>query len=112
MKELEIESKFRIKKDGKKVFGEGPCILLERVEKLGSLSKACEDLNMSYSKGWSIIHNAEKLLNIKLLQTQIGGADGGGSHLTEDAKKLIKSYRGFTIEAKKALGEIFEKHFG
>ena len=67
---------------------------------------------MSYSKGWSIIHNAEKLLNIKLLQTQIGGADGGGSHLTEDAKKLIKSYRGFTIEAKKALGEIFEKHFG
>ncbi|NMA86247.1 MAG: LysR family transcriptional regulator [Tissierellia bacterium] len=106
-----MESKFRIKIDGKKVFGEGPCILLERVDKFGSLSKACEDLSMSYSKGWSIINNAEKLLNVKLLQTQIGGANGGGSHLTEDAKKLIRSYKDFTQEAEEILEEIFKKHF-
>lgn len=111
MKELEIKSKFRVTKDGKKVFGEGPCILLEGVDKFGSLSKACEDLNMSYSKGWSIINNAEKLLNVKLLQTQIGGVDGGGSYLTEDAKKLIKAYRDFILEAEEILGEIFKKYF-
>lgn len=110
IKNLEIESKFRITKDGKKVFGEGPCILLERVDKLGSLSRACEDLNMSYSKGWSIINNAEKLLDVELLQTQIGGTHGGGSYLTEDAKKLIRAYRDFTQEAEKALGKIFKKY--
>ena len=111
MKELEIESKFRIKIHGEKVFGEGPCILLEKIDKLGSLSKACEDLNMSYSKGWSIINNAEALLNVKLIETKIGGADGGGSYLTEDGKKLIRAYRDFTLEAEKNIGEIFKKHF-
>mgnify|MGYP001156489889 CR=1 FL=1 len=111
MENLEMEYKFRIIKDEKKVFGEGPCILLEEIDKLGSLSKACEQLNMSYSKGWSIINNAEKILGYELLETQTGGIDGGGSHLTQNARKLIKAYRAYCAEAEEVLQELFKKYF-
>ncbi len=106
-----LERKFRIIKDGEKVFGEGPCTLLEKVERLGSLNKAAQELNMSYSKAWSIIKKAEEELNIKLLETQIGGEEGGGSYLTDAAKDLIKAYRDFCKEANDILEELFKKYF-
>lgn len=111
MKDLQLEYKFRIIKDGKRVFGRGPCILLETVARLGSLSKACEELGMSYSKGWSIINNAEKLLQVELLRSQIGGIDGGGSNLTEEARELVSIYKEFNEEAEKELQELFGKYF-
>lgn len=112
MKDLKMESKFRIVKDGKKAFGIGPCILLERVDRLGSLNKACKELNMSYSKGWSIINNAETLLDIRLLESQTGGIDGGGSYLTSEARVLVRAYKDFSNEAEEILHELFQKHFG
>ena len=69
-----------------KSFGKGPCILLKTIDKLGSLNKAAKELNMSYSKAWSIINRAERVLGYSLLETVTGGADGGGSYLTPKAK--------------------------
>lgn len=111
MKDISLEYKFRILIKGEKIFGQGPCRLLERVEELGSLKRACESLNMSYSKGWKIINKAEKALGYKLLQSQVGGIEGGGSHLTQEAKKIIKSYRAFEVESKESLENIFIKYF-
>lgn len=108
---MELERKFRIIKDGERVFGEGPCMLLEKVDECGSLNKAAQELNMSYSKAWSIIHRAEMKLKIKLLETQIGGEEGGGSYLTYEAKSLIKAYRDFCKEADEVIGELFKKYF-
>lgn len=45
---MELEIELRIVKDGERVFGLGPLVLLEKIDKLGSLNKACKDLNMSY----------------------------------------------------------------
>ncbi len=109
--EWELEKKFRITKGGERIFGAGPCMLLEKVEELGSLNKAAQELNMSYSKAWSIIHKAERELNRKLLETQIGGEEGGGSYLTDEAKGLIKAYRNFCKEADEVLEKLFKRHF-
>lgn len=108
---MELERKFRIIKDGVRIFGEGPCMLLEKVDEYGSLNKARQELNMSYSKAWAIIHRAEEKLNIKLLETRIGGEEGGGSYLTHEAKTLVKAYRGFCKEADAALEGVFKKYF-
>ena len=109
--DLKLERKFRIIKDGERVFGEGPCMLLEKVDELGSLNKAAKELNMSYSKAWSIIHKAERELNLKLLETQIGGEEGGGSYLTDEAKRFIITYRNFCKEADEVLKELFKRYF-
>ncbi len=109
---MKLEVEFRIIQDGEKVFGKGPLVLLEKVDKLGSLNKASSELNMSYSKAWSIINRAENLLGYSLLMTHTGGVDGGGSALTPRAKTLIKAYKDFYEEAEKSLDVIYKKHFG
>lgn len=109
---MELDVQFRIMQDGEKVFGKGPLVLLEKVDKLGSLNKASNELSMSYSKAWSIINRAETLLGYSLLITYTGGVDGGGSSLTPRAKDLIKTYKEFCKEAEKDLAEIYKKYFG
>ena len=108
---MELEVKFRIIEKGEKVFGKGPLILLETTDRLGSLNKAANELNMSYSKAWSTVNRAETLLGYSLLISHTGGADGGGSLLTPEAKTLIKAYKNFSEEAEKSLDEIYNKHF-
>lgn len=66
---------------------------------------------MSYSKAWTIIKRAERILNYSLIETKIGGVEGGGSYLTTNAKDLIRNYEDFNKEAKKAIDIIFKKYF-
>ena len=81
------------------------------LNKLGSLNKASNELNMSHSKAWKIVNRAETLLGYSLLMTNTGGVNGGGSVLTPKAKKLIRSYKGLCKEAGKDLEETYEKYF-
>ena len=47
---------------------------------------------MSYSKAFNVIKNSEKIYGEKFVDTEIGGAHGGGSTLTEVGIKLIEEY--------------------
>lgn len=109
---VELEIVLRIMKDNKRVFGKGPCLLLETIDRLGSLSKASNELGISYSKAWSIINRAERMLDYPLLDSQIGGLDGGGSDLTPQAVSLIGKYKAFCDEAESNVKEIYNKYFG
>ncbi|MCQ1528856.1 winged helix-turn-helix domain-containing protein [Lutispora saccharofermentans] len=108
---MKLESRFWLEEDGVKVFGKGPLILLEAVDKLGTLNKAANKLDMSYSKAWSMIKRAEAKLGFSLLERHTGGIEGGGSDLTPEARALIKSYRNFCKEADNILDELYNKHF-
>lgn len=108
---MELKSRFWIEKDGKRVFGKGPYIILKTVDRLGTLNKAADELNMSYSKAWSVIKAAEKRLGFLLLESRAGGVDGGGSELTPEARKLVKSFHDFCQEANHVLKGLYEKHF-
>ncbi len=78
--------------DGKKFFGKGAYVLLKEIKNTNSLNKASKNLNMSYSKAFNIIKSSEKTLGIKIVSTEIGGANGGGSTLTEEGLQLIREY--------------------
>lgn len=107
---MKLESRFCITNNGERIFGKGPCLLLEAIGRLGSLKKAANELNMSYSKAWIIINKAEQVLGYSLLQTHIGGLDGGGSYLTPEANTLIKAYNAFNREAKDSAEELYRKY--
>lgn len=103
---------FWIKSDkGEKVFGEGPWKLLVLVDKLGSLNKASIEMKMSYSKTMNIIKNCETLLNIKLLEREIGGSQGGGSKLTKEGKELVERYERFREISSNAIKEAYNETF-
>lgn len=94
-----------------KVFGQGPYTLLILVDKLGSLNKAANEMGMAYSKALNILKKAERELNMELLEREIGGANGGGSKLTQDAKELIDKYERFRYAASEEIERIYKDIF-
>ncbi|MGB9630334.1 MAG: hypothetical protein ACPL6D_16895, partial [Thermodesulfobacteriota bacterium] len=50
-------------------------------------------------------------LGFALLHKKVGGAYGGGSALTLEAKDLMAHYEKFQKEVKESLNQIFKKHF-
>ena len=98
--------------NGGKAFGEGPYELLKRVEKTDSLHEAAHKMGMSYSKAWKLIQMVEKRLGFTLLDKQIGGLSGGGSHVTPEGKEFLRRYERFESDVKKVIEETYRKHFG
>ena len=96
-----------------KSFGPGPMGLLNGVKNTGSLHKAAENMNMSYSKAWTIIKNLEKEWGFNILIRQTGGANGGGSSLSEHGEELLCKYMSMLAdvehEAEKAIKKYFNK---
>lgn len=95
----------------KSFFGSGVADLLKLVGETNSLHKACERMNMSYSKGWKIIKIAEKNLDFPLLLSRVGGSFGGGSELTEDGQKFLECFLNFKRELYESGDILFRKHF-
>ncbi len=74
--------------------------LLKAIKKYGSINKAANELNRSYSHSQKKIRKLEKEFG-KLIETKRGGRGGGGSELTERAKNLIKRYEKLETERKR-----------
>lgn len=75
-----------------KCFGPGVAQLLLGVCEHHSLRAAAAEMNMAYSKAWTIIKNCETEFGFKLLKTVTGGKNGGGAELTDEAKRLLDDY--------------------
>jgi molybdate transport repressor ModE-like protein len=68
-------------------------------------------MNMSYSKGWKIIKEAEKQLGYPLLITRSGGAEGGFSQLTPKTKDFLNRFLSMEKELNEKTEELFMKYF-
>lgn len=108
-----MDYRFRLwlMKNNKKVFGEGPLMLLKKVEELGSLRQAAISMQMSYSKAWKIMNQVEEELKIKLLERKIGGKAGGGSTITREAKDFIRKYEALVESVNKKIEEDVNRYF-
>jgi molybdate transport system regulatory protein len=95
-----------------KAFGDGPYELLRRVEEAKSLHQAANQMGMAYSKAWRLIQTLEDRLGFALLERRVGGKSGGGSRVTPNARDLMKHYRQFQKDVKKAMERIYRNHFG
>jgi len=91
--EIRIRSKLWIEVGGRAVFGSGRRVLLEMIDRYGSINRAAVKMNISYRKAWGYIRAMEERLDIKLIERQTGGKDGGGATLTDDARDFIEKYK-------------------
>lgn len=85
--------------------------LLASIENTGSLNKSCELLGVSYSKAWGMIKQAQHLLGVPLLNTAAGGANGGGSSVTPEARMVIEAFKELQRELNECADQLFIKHF-
>ena len=97
--------------NGIKFFGEGPCRLLQGVEKTGSLRSAAMEMEMAYSKASKILRQAEGTLGFPLTTRSTGGKDGGGSILTPEGKWLLQQYEAYRDACVQAGQALYRQYF-
>ena len=109
-----MNAKFKIwlEEKGGVAFAEGRKMLLESIERLGSLNAASKELGMSYRAAWGKIKATEKVLGIRLLKVATGGRGGGGATLTPEAKELISKYKQFNDKMASLMKKEFKHIFG
>lgn len=109
-RELRVVLSTRVFSD-QKCFGPGVSQLLKRVDELHSLRAAALSMSMAYSKAWTVVRNAEDGLGFKLLASNIGGRNGGGAALTDEARQVMRAYDEYCAKLR-AYGEtLFEQTF-
>ena len=94
----EIKSRIWIEKDGETLLGQGRVQLLEAIEENGSLSAAAKSLGMSYKKAWRLLDEMNKTSETPLVETSIGGKDGGGAELTVAGRAMVKAFNNIKDE--------------
>ncbi len=87
---MEIRSKFWIENKGEVVVGSGKTALLLAVDRLGSIQRAADEFKMSYRHAWGAIKKIEQRAGFKIVETRLGGRDGG-AQLTPKGKAFIKT---------------------
>ncbi|MFN3532857.1 MAG: winged helix-turn-helix domain-containing protein [Candidatus Brocadia sp.] len=108
---MNVKFKIWLEENGGVAFAEGRRMLLEAVDRLGSLNAAAKELGMSYRAAWGKIKATEKALGIKLLEVTTGGRGGGGAILTADAKELIQKYKKYTGRITSLMEKEFKRIF-
>lgn len=93
-------------------FGPGSVDLLEGIEKTGSLKVACENMNLSYTKGRKMIRDIETETGMPVIISKHGGVGGGKATLTEYGVELLNRYKEFLTEADKCVNEVFLRYYG
>jgi len=72
--------------------GPGKIALLEAVGRLGSLSQAARDLDMSYRRAWLLLDALNHAFEQPVAELTIGGRGGGGAVVTPFGASLIDAY--------------------
>jgi molybdate transport system regulatory protein len=106
-RKLTVRLKVWVELSGQPVLGDGKAMLLEQIDRCGSLQAAAEALGMSYRSLWGRVRQMERRLGTKLLARRTGGRGGGGSELTAAARGLLGRYRRF----RRGLDELVEQRF-
>jgi molybdate transport system regulatory protein len=111
---LEIRSKIWIERRGRGdvVLSEWRVELLEAIEAHGSLSRAAEALDIPYRTAWERIKSTEGEIGFRLLDSESGGLDGGGSRLTPQARDLCRRFRRVSGGIQEVVSRRFAAEFG
>ena len=97
--------------NNQRMMGEGVALLLEAIDRTGSINRAASELKMSYRNAWAKIEKTEHRLGYKLVARRIGGSEGGGSTLTKEGRTLLESFQKFHEAAGREIEQLFRHYF-
>ncbi|NQY14033.1 MAG: LysR family transcriptional regulator [Henriciella sp.] len=73
-------------------FGPGKAALLRELTATGSIKAAAHALSMSYPRALKLIEQMNHCFVSPLVETQHGGAAGGGAFVTELGREILRIY--------------------
>lgn len=83
----------RVDLDDERRIGPGKIELLEKIQEHGSISAGGRAMKMSYKRAWDLIDEIGRTCGQPVVESQAGGARGGGATLTPLGVALIRRYR-------------------
>ncbi|MEG1549540.1 MAG: NTP transferase domain-containing protein [Ruthenibacterium sp.] len=109
---LHVAVRLRLVKE-RPFFGPGAAQLLSLIAETKSVSVACQQMGISYSKGWKILSTMEEQTGRVLTVRQQGGKNGGTAYLTQDGAELLSTFRLFeercNVYIKREFDALFSK---
>jgi molybdate transport system regulatory protein len=84
-------------------------ILLEKIDELGSITKAAKDVGISYKTAWDTVNTINNLAEKPLVDRSAGGKGGGGTSLTAEGKKVINQFKTIQEEHRKFLDNLEDR---
>lgn len=66
--------------------------LLEKIDELGSITKAAKAVGVSYKTAWDTVNQINNLAEQPLVDRLTGGKGGGGAYLTVAGRNVVEQY--------------------
>lgn len=82
--------------------GPGKADLLEAIAREGSISGAGRAMGMSYRRTWLLVDTMNRCWDMPLVETAMGGKQGGGARVSELGKSVLRQYRALQAEVDRA----------
>ncbi|MCP3898232.1 MAG: LysR family transcriptional regulator [Desulfobacteraceae bacterium] len=95
-------------KQGNTVFGAGQLKILEVIDSEGSISAAAKAMNMGYRSMWGRLKKIEERTGKPVLIRKKGGAAGGNSVLTPEAKVMVEKFKKLKQKIDHNADEVFK----
>jgi molybdate transport system regulatory protein len=73
--------------------GIGRLELLLQIQEQGSISKAAQQMGMSYKRAWDLVNSMNAQAARPLVLTQTGGKRGGGTEITPEGQRMIEEFK-------------------
>ncbi len=90
---LAVQGDLWLGRKGKAFLSANRIELLESIDRLGSITRAAQDVGLSYKAAWDAVDAMSNLADRPLMIRATGGQHGGGSQLTEHGRELVRLYR-------------------
>lgn len=92
-------------------FGPGAADFLMKIRETGSMQAACQEMGMSYSKGWKLVNRIEEEMGFSFLIRKNGGRGGGSSELTPEGEIFVRKYLAFVEAVNEAAKDCFREYY-
>ncbi|QXE91611.1 TOBE domain-containing protein [Geomonas subterranea] len=89
---IELEGALWFHKDEQKFLGLDRIALLQKIDDLGSITKAAKAVGISYKNAWDLVNMVNNLAEKPLVERVTGGRGGGGTTLTAYGKEVVQQY--------------------
>ncbi len=83
--------------------------LLEKIDELGSITKAAKSVGICYKTAWDMVSLINNLAEKPLVDSLTGGRGGGGTCLTEEGKRIVAHFRIIQEDLRKYLNSLEDK---
>jgi len=87
-----LKSDFSLQATDNLSFSEKQIILLQAIDRCGSISAAAKDIGISYKTAWDRVESMNNQSSQALVKRSVGGVKGGGTTLTKLGQNIISGF--------------------